>query len=315
MSSKQDFRFTYTVFTPTFNRAKLLPRLFESLQKQTFRDFEWLIGDGGSTDETEQLINKWRETCGFPIRYCSVPGEGKNAAINRGAQNAEGRFFAILDSDDWYAPQALERFQHYWNLIPANEQSGFVGVTALCAYPSGEVIGTRFPQDILDSDAIDLRYKYGVLGDKNGILRTDVLRQYPFPKELGKFIGESVIWNRIARKYKTRFVNEELTIKEYQQAGLTSKVQLIWIRNSEASLLSTKELIGLGNRLPWNPKIRGYANYVRLSHHQKVPFGRQLADAPSKALFFMCYPLGLYLKAKDARIVAREEKQKGVLKL
>lgn len=309
MNTKEEFRYTFTVFTPTYNRAGLLPRLYESLKKQTFTDFEWLIGDGGSTDNTGELIREWARNSSFPIRYYSEPGEGKNAAINRGAINAQGRFFAILDSDDWYVPQTLERYLHYWKLIPANEQPGFVGVTALCAYPSGDLIGTRFPADIFDSDAIDLRFKHGVLGDKNGMLRTEVLRQYPFPKELGKFIGESVVWNRIARSYKTRFVNEELTIKEYQNEGLTSKVQLIWIRDSQASLLCSKELIGLGKRLPLDPKIRGYANYVRLSLHQEVPFARQMADAPSKLLFFLCYPLGICLKTRDSLILAREQKR------
>lgn len=311
MNPNNDFRYTFTVFTPSFNRVNLLPRVYESLRRQTFRDFEWFIGDGGSTDDTEKTLRAWQQEAPFPIRFHFEPGEGKNAAINRGAREARGRFLAILDSDDWYVPQSLERFLYHWNSIPSNEQSGFVGVTALCAYPSGDLIGTRFPKDILDSDAIDLRYRYGVLGDKNGILRTDVLRQYPFPKELGKFIGESVVWNRIARSYKTRFVNEELTIKEYQQAGLTSKVRMIWIRDSQASLLCSKELISLGSRLPLGPKIRGYANYIRLSLHQRVPFARQIADAPSKALFFICYPLGIYLKAKDARFLAQEQKRTG----
>jgi glycosyltransferase involved in cell wall biosynthesis len=313
MTSPQNFRYTFTVFTPTYNRADLLPRVYESLQKQTFRDFEWRIVDGGSTDKSEEIVRAWQVNSPFPIRYFSEPGEGKNAAINRGAREAEGRFVAILDSDDWYVPQSLERFLHHWNQIPALAQAGFVGVTGLCAYPSGELIGTRFPQDIFDSDAIDLRFRHKVLGDKNGILRTEVLRQYPFPPELGKFIGESVIWNRIAKSYKTRFVNEVLTIKEYQQAGLTSKVQLLWVRDVRASLLYSKELISLGARLPFNRKIRAYANYVRLSLHQGTPFCQQAADIPSKAMLFLCYPLGIYLKTRDAAFLARERRREGNL--
>lgn len=311
MNSKQDFPYTFTVFTATLNRARLLPRLYESLQKQTFRDFEWRIGDGGSTDKTEEMVRAWQASSPFPIRYYSERGEGKNAAINRGAREAEGRFFAILDSDDWYVPQTLERFLHYWNLIPAKEQSKFVGVTGLCAYPSGELIGTRFPEDVFDSDAIDLRYKHGVLGDKSGMLRTEVLRQYPFPKELGKILGDSVIWNRIARSYQTRFINEELTIKEYQGEGETAKVHRTWIRDSQAALLCSQELISLRGRLPLDPKIRAYANYVRLSLQRGIPFSQQVAGAPSKALFCLCYPIGVYLKARDAAFLAREEKTKG----
>jgi glycosyltransferase involved in cell wall biosynthesis len=309
MNTKEEFRYTFTVFTPTYNRAGLLPRLYESLKKQTFTDFEWFIGDGGSNDNTEEIVRVWQHNSPFPIRYHSQLGEGKNAAINRGAREARGRFITIMDSDDWYVPQTLERFLHHWNAIPKDIQTEFVGVCALCAYPSGDLIGTRFPKEIFDSDAIDLRYRYKVEGDKSGMMRTEVLRQYPFPKELGKFMGDSVVWNRMARKYKTRFVNEELTIKEYQQEGLTSKVHRIWIEDTQASLLISKELISLGNRLPLDPKIRGYANYVRHSLHQDIPFVQQIAGAPSKVIFCCCYPLGVFLKMADDRALRAQARK------
>jgi glycosyltransferase involved in cell wall biosynthesis len=311
MNTNPEFKYTFTIFTATLNRANLLPRVYESLQKQTFRDFEWMIGDGGSTDGTAELIREWQRTSSFPIRYHSEVGEGKNAAINRGAQDAQGRFFCILDSDDWYVPKTLERFLHCWNTIPVSEQDKFVGTCALCSYESGKLIGTRFPQDIFDSDAIDLRYKHHVLGDKSGMMRTEVLRQFPFPKELGKVLGDSVVWNRIARKYKTRFFNEELTVKEYQEEGLTAKVSQNWVRSTQAALFCTKELISLGSRLPLDPKIRGYANYVRHSLHQGIPLGKQIADAPSKFMLFLCYLPGVYLKMSDQKTLREGDKAQG----
>jgi len=310
MNTNPEFNYTFTVFTATLNRAGLLPRVYESLQKQTFRDFEWVIGDGGSTDNTEQLIREWQKTSSFPIRFYSEKGEGKNAALNQGAVMAQGRFFCILDSDDWYVPKTLERFLHHWNTIPESEQPKFVGVCGLCAYESGELIGTRFPKDVLDSNAIDLRYVHKVHGDKSGMMRTEVFRQFPFPKELGKFLGDFVVWNRIAQKYQTRFINEELTFKEYQGGGLTDKVALNWVRDSGAALLCSRELIGLGSRLPWDPKIRGYANYIRHSLHQHVPFGQQMAGAPSKTLFFLCYPIGIYLRMSDQKVLRDNETAK-----
>jgi glycosyltransferase involved in cell wall biosynthesis len=310
MNSKPDFRYTFTVFTPTYNRAHLLPRAYESLQKQTFRDFEWLIIDDGSTDNTAEVVKSWQAGAPFPIRYIAQPNGGKHIAVNRGAERAEGRFFAILDSDDWYVPQSLERFLHHWNQIPAAAQAGFVGVVGLCSYTSGQIIGSRFPRDVFDSDVIDLRYRYKVDGEKNGILRTDVVREFPFPEDIGKFIGESIVWNRMARKYKTRFVNEMLTVKEFQQNGLTATGRVIQIRNTRASLLSARELLALGNRLPLKPRVRAYANYVRHSLHQGIPFAQQAAEAPSKTLFCLCYFLGAGLKARDAAMVAREQKRR-----
>ena len=244
------------------------------------------------------------------MRYVAKPNGGKPTAVNRGAQEAHGFLFAILDSDDWYPPQTLERFWHHWQSIPADLQPGFAGVTGLCSYPSGEMIGTRFPQDVFDSDAIDLRYRYNVKGEKGGMLRTETLRQFPYPENLGKYISESLVWNRISKNFKTRFVNEVLTIKEFQPGGITRDGRFIQIRDTRASLLCARELMALGNRLPLEPRVRAYANYVRHSLHQAIPLRQQAAEAPSKVMFFLCLPMGAYLKNRDASFITREQKRR-----
>lgn len=309
MKSRSDFKYTFTVFTPTYNRATLLPRVYECLEKQTFRDFEWLVVDDGSSDNTQEVIRELQSKATFPVRYVAKPNGGKPTAVNRGAKEAEGLLFAILDSDDWYAPVALERFWHHWQAIPANLQSKFVGVTGLCCYPSEELIGARFPTDVFDSDVIDLRYRHKISGEKSGILRTDVMQQFPYPEDLGKYISESLVWNRMAKNYQTRFINEVLTVKEYQPGGITDNGRLLQVRNTKATLLSVKELMELGNRLPLGSRVRAYANYVRHSLHQNIPFGQQMAEAPSKVMFFLCYLIGARLKAQDTAMAAQEQKQ------
>ncbi len=111
-------RFAFSVFAPTYNRAHTLPRLYSSLCEQTFKDFEWIIVDDGSTDETAEVVKPWLKAAPFRVRYFWKPNGGKHTAINRGVQEAVGRFLAISDSDDWYVPQALDRFIHHWNEIP-----------------------------------------------------------------------------------------------------------------------------------------------------------------------------------------------------
>ena len=306
---KHNFRYPFSVFTATYNRAHLLPRVCECLAKQTFKDFEWLIVDDGSTDNTREVVAEISRKVSFPVRYVAKPNGGKPSAVNRGAQESQGFLIPILDSDDWYTPDALERFWHHWRNIPENLQPGFVGVTALCCYPSGELIGDRFPQEVFDCDFIDLRYKYKVTGEKGGCVRTDVLRQYPYPETLGKYVSESLVWNRIAQKYKTRFVNDVLTIKEFQPGGITLDGRYIQARDTQASLLCAKELIALGNRLPLKPRVRAYANYVRHSLHQGISFGEQAAGIPSKAMFYLCYPIGRYLRRRDTFLIAEKQKQ------
>jgi glycosyltransferase involved in cell wall biosynthesis len=122
---------TFTVFTPSYQRAKTLPRVYESLQSQTFTDFEWLVIDDGSTDNTRALVAGWQQDARFPIRYLFQKNAGKHVAYNRAARLARGELLVTLDSDDSCLPNALERFYFWWQSIPSAQRDGFAGVTPL----------------------------------------------------------------------------------------------------------------------------------------------------------------------------------------
>ena len=86
-----EYKYTFTVFTTTFNRAYVLHRAYESLKPQTFRDFEWLIADNGSSDNTQEVVKKWIEEADFPIRLISwEKNVGLNGGLNRGVAEAHG---------------------------------------------------------------------------------------------------------------------------------------------------------------------------------------------------------------------------------
>ena len=214
----------FTVFTATYNRAHLLHRVYGSLLAQTFRDFEWLVIDDGSTDDTESLIRKWCSEADFPIRYHYQRNQGKHVACNRAVGMARGRFFLPLDSDDACVPDALAMLHHYWDTIPQQQKGAFSAVTVLCKDERGEVVGDRFPDHITDSNSLDCYYKLKVRGEKWGFHRTDVMREFPFPVP-GKrmpHVPESIVWSSISRRYKTRFVNEALRIYYTGHESLTS---------------------------------------------------------------------------------------------
>ena len=141
----QQMRHVFTVFTATFNRARVLHRVYDSLRAQTFRDFEWLVVDDGSTDGTGALVAAWRAEADFPIRYRYQENRGKHVACNRAVAEARGRFFLTLDSDDACVPQALARLNRHWEEIPEREQPGFSAVTVLCMDVAGRIVGDRFP--------------------------------------------------------------------------------------------------------------------------------------------------------------------------
>jgi glycosyltransferase involved in cell wall biosynthesis len=229
------FAYLFTVFTPTYNRAATLPRVYESLKAQTFRDFEWLIVDDGSTDNTPEIVQKWQTEANFPIRYVHQPNQGKPTACNRGAQEAQGELFLTLDSDDECVPEALARFKYHWENIPESEKPQFSAVTALCKNQYGEIEGDKFARDILDSDCVEMFMRYRPRGEKWGFQRTEVMRQFLFPITPGEnFVPESVVWLALSRRYKTRFVNETLRIyhiRDGAQDHLSSlNAKVLWGR-------------------------------------------------------------------------------------
>ena len=206
--------YTFTVFTPTYNRAHTLHRVHDSLVVQTDRDFEWLIVDDGSTDGTEALVRDWQRQASFPIRYLTQPHAGKHVAVNLGVREARGELFLTVDSDDALVPHALERYRHHWQSIPESIRGRFSAVTALVADENGRLIGSRFPHDPTDASALEIRFRYKVTGDKAGFQRTALLRETPLPEVPGYsgLVPESLVWNAIARRYKERFVNEVLKV-------------------------------------------------------------------------------------------------------
>ena len=79
--------YTITVFTPTYNRANLLKRGYEALKRQSLKDFEWLIVDDGSTDNTREVVNSWIEANQIPIRYIYKENGGLHTGYNTAIQN------------------------------------------------------------------------------------------------------------------------------------------------------------------------------------------------------------------------------------
>lgn len=297
----------FTVFTPTYNRAHTLHRVYESLASQTLRDFEWLIVDDGSTDGTAAIVRGWQPTADFPIRYFSQQNRGKHAAFNRGVREARGMLFLPLDSDDACVPSALERFQCHWQSIPEDRREAFSGVTALCMDGAGQLIGTRFPRAVIDSDSLEMRYRFKAVYENWGFHRTDVLRQHPFPDNVEGYVPEGIVWSRIARQYKTRFVNEVLRIYHLDQPSL--------MRGSSparhAAGVRLAELMTLNTDLDYFRYAplefcRVAARYVRLSLHVGTSLTeqwRQITTAAGRMLWLLALPVGYVLYARDKWVV------------
>ena len=148
--------FTFTIFIPTYNRAHTLNRALESIQKQTFRDFEVIIVDDGSTDTTGALVEEFTDKVDFPVVYQYQTNQGQHVAHNAAVELANGYFLVTLDSDDMLCSSALERFYFHWENIPTHQCQEFAGVEGLCAYfETGKIAGDSFPQKVFDSNYLE----------------------------------------------------------------------------------------------------------------------------------------------------------------
>ena len=282
-----------TVFTPTYNRVHLLPRLYESLCKQTFKDFEWIIVDDGSTDNTEEVARSFfPPSGGMEGILIKQTNGGKHRAINRGLKEARGELFFIADSDDWLLEDSLAKVSEYYQTIKGNNAIG--GVCGLDMTPSGDVIGSGLPFEEKICSSLDIRIKHHVTGDLKEVFRTSVLKEFPFPEIEGeRFCPEALGWNRIAQKYKLLFFNEPIYIAEYQPEGITAGIVRARMNSPVASVMTYQELNSYD--VPLREKVKAAINYWRF--RACVPKGKAVPRLPW--YWYWCQPLGYLMHLKD----------------
>ena len=284
-----------SVFTPAYNRAHLLPRLYESLESQSCKDFEWVVVDDGSRDNTREVVEQFTAAASFPVKYIYQENGGKHRAINRGAQEAQGELFFIADADDWLTETAVEVVVNEFDAI--KEDASFAGVCGLDAYEDGRIVGSGLPGDVLDCTAHEIRFRYHVTGDMKEVFRTSVMREFPFPDNEGeRFCPEALVWNRIALKYKLRYFNKSIYIAEYQPDGLTANIMRVRHFSPLATMATYAELYHAS--VPMRERIKAAINYWRftpLRNYGKIGQFRML----NISLVFQ--PLGALMRLNDKR--------------
>lgn len=215
-----------TVFTPTYNRAYIIENLYRSLQRQSFRDFEWLVVDDGSSDNTEEIIRRWQEEGNnFPIRYYKKENGGKCRAINYGVDLAEGELFFNVDSDDYLTDDALEKVALWESRLPQNGR--YCGVVGNLGTSPTETPNTPWPEPYRDASLLE-RYEeasnHPIDGERAWIFYTEFQKKYKYPEFEGEnFITPAVTWNRMAHDgYLVRIFDDIIWVYEYQPDGLTA---------------------------------------------------------------------------------------------
>lgn len=234
------FKKILTIFTPTYNRAYILPKLYESLVSQTCGDFKWLLVDDGSTDETEELVAKWISDSLLEIKYVKQENGGKQRAHNRAVSLCDTELFLCVDSDDYLIDTAVESFIEAWN--PIREDYSVSGIIALKGYDFMTPIGTGLPKGVVFSPLSHLYQKYGYKGETALLYRSSILKNYSYDVAAGeKFITESYIYMQIDQKYRMYILNKILNICGYQEDGYTKNIYKV-IYNNPISYMRLKKL-------------------------------------------------------------------------
>lgn len=238
-----------TVFTPTYNRGYIIENLYKSLKKQVYLNFEWLVIDDGSTDNTEELFKTWiLEDNNFNIRYIKVENGGKPRAINKALQLAQGKYLFMVDSDDYIVNDATLKLETWIKEI--DDMDDIVAVGAAKVYPNGEYIKGVEP-DIDDNigylDATNLERKnYNLDADMCEAYKIDIMKKFPFIVWEGeKFSPEEIVLNEMAlHGYKVRWHKDKIYMCDYLEDGLTK---------GNWGLLKSNPM---GYAMMWNHKLK-----------------------------------------------------------
>lgn len=279
-----------TVFTPSYNRAYTLHLCYESLKRQSCKDFVWLIIDDGSTDQTKELVAGWIAENHIPIRYHFQENQGMHGAHNTAYELIETELNVCIDSDDYMADDAVEKITTFWLAEGSDQYAGIVG---LDVSEDHKLIGTNLPEQLKSSTLTDLYALHQVKGDKKLVYRSELMRKHPpyplFPGE--KYCPLSYKYILIDQECPLLIMNEVLCIVEYRQDGSSLNMMKQYQTNPRGFSFFRK--VAMAHAPSWKGRIREAIHYVSsslISRNKSF-----LKESPRKGVTLLAIPLGLLL--------------------
>ncbi|MDN4526733.1 glycosyltransferase family A protein [Fictibacillus fluitans] len=279
-----------TVFTPTYNRAYCLHQCYESLKKQTCKDFVWLIIDDGSTDTTKELVEKWIKEKEIEIDYIKQNNQGMHGAHNTAYERITTELNVCIDSDDYMPVDAVEKIVLFWTKYGNSKVSGLIG---LDADTNGSIIGTRLPENLQTSTLFDLYQKHGVKGDKKLVYRSALTKRYPYPLFEGeKYVGLAYKYFKLDQEFEMLLMNETICCVEYLPDGSSLNMFLQYQKNPQGFSFYRKELM----KLPSAGLVFKFRQAVHYVSSSLMMNNRSfIRETPEKGLTLLALPMGLLL--------------------
>lgn len=293
--NKENNNYDDNSFNPYLYRGGL-QSLWDSLQKQTVKDFEWLVVDDGSTDGTKDLITKLQEKSDFPIRYIYKSNGGKHTALNVGIQTICSELTFIVDSDDCVTDDAIESILKIHKKY--RSQNNICGYAFLRAFPDGKVNGKKFDVNEKIGSYIDVRVNGDDTGaDKAEVFKTHCLKEFPFPEYPNeKFLGEDLVWVRMARKYEMVHINKAIYVGNYLEDGLTNNRRKHNIASPVGCMHRAEEF--MESDLKTRYRIKGGLQYIVYGRFAGVKICDLIRKSRHKVLATVCTPGGLFLHSR-----------------
>ena len=293
-----------TIFTPSYNRAHTLTRAFESLKNQTFKDFEWIIIDDGSTDNTKEIVEHFIKNSDMDIRFYQQENRHKFLTFFRGIELAKGKYFSPLDSDDALPEDSLEILISTWEKIKNIKKIVFV--SSLCKDQYGNLVGDRFPKESLICSIFDMRYKYKVKGDKWGMGKTAIYKKMKlnFENLLGKgFIPEGVFQYQFDKLGLHYCINRITRIYFRDQADEHSLANQFYDKKNAFGLAENyKAFLNAYSSKIWSfpiPVLRNIGGYLKFSRLDSRAYKTIIGEIHSGTIKFLVsifYPFSKLIK-------------------
>lgn len=264
MKQTQVQKVQLTIFTPAYNRADLLPRLFESISSQVHPDdpVEWLVVDDGSSDDTEAVLTGFADKRPDLVRFVLVTNGGKHRAINLAAKQALGHWIMIVDSDDRLTDGSIVQVLEAIRLINDDTRVGLV--RALKQFPQ---IGAEYCFVIPNNPCNHVDWLLSQRSfDTTEVIRRTALQMHPFPDIPGeRFMAEGWLWHHLDRTHLTLFINSPWIESFYQAEGLSANSQRIRA-TSPCNAMEVYTAM-LESILPWRLRVRASINWWRYQFH------------------------------------------------
>ena len=276
-----------TVFTPAFNRAYCINQLYDSLLRQTKKNFIWLVVDDGSTDNTKELVNKWQKEKKIDIQYIYQENQGMHGAHNTAYANIDTELNVCIDSDDFMTDNAVELILDKWKTI--EDKSNIAGIIGLDINKKGNVIG-KIPDNIKYSTLYDINTIHKSRGDKKLVFRTDIVKKYPkYPLfENERFVPLGTLYLMIDQDYKLACLHEALCVVEYMADGSTLNIFKQYRRHPKGFRYARE--IELTYSKGFNMQVKKVLHYI--SSTLFIKDFRFYQHNPKKILTFLLLPVG-----------------------